>query len=78
MPQGRTIQLEREVLLFEIARRCSFDDCNQRVSLGLTKAEAFEYSGFKCSFGERWNEDVLTERDVPDWWDEIRHRSRVN
>ncbi|HSE33222.1 MAG TPA: hypothetical protein VLA93_16730 [Pyrinomonadaceae bacterium] len=78
MPQFRSIQIEKEVLLFEIARRCSFADCNQRVSLGLTKAEAFEYRGFECSYCERWNEDVLTEGDVPDWWDEIQHQSRVN
>ena len=78
MPQSRSIQIEREVLLFEIARRCNFYDCNQRVSLGLTKAEAFEYRGFECGFCERWNDDALTERDVPDWWDEIQASSRVN
>jgi len=78
MPQSRSIQIEREVLLFEIARRCNFADCNQRVSLGLTKAEAFKYRGFKCGFCERWNDDALTERDVPDWWDEIQLLSSVN
>jgi len=78
MPQSRSIQIEREVLLFEIARRCNFADCNQRVSLGLTKAEAVEYRGFKCGFCERWNDDALTERDVPDWWDEIQLLSSVN
>jgi hypothetical protein len=78
MPQRRSIQIEREVLLFEIARRCSFADCNQRVSLGLTKAEAFEYRGYECSFCERWNEDTLEERDVPEWWDEIHRESRIN
>ena len=78
MPQGRLIQPEREVLLFEIARRCSFDDCNQRMTLGLTKAEAFEYRGFECPFCERWNDDALAERDVPDWWSEIHHHSSVN
>lgn len=78
MPKGSSIQIEREVLLFEIARRCNFADCNQRVSVGLTKAEAFEYHGYECSFCERWNDDALAERDVPDWWDEIQNHSRVN
>jgi len=78
MPQSRAIKIERHVLLFEIDRRCSFADCNQRVSVGLTKPEALEYDGFDCAFCERWNDDALTERDVPDWWDEIQSHSRIN
>ena len=48
-----------------------FDDCNERVSVSLTKPEAQNYDGFECSFCERWNADSLTEKDVPDWWDEL-------
>jgi hypothetical protein len=66
------VTIEREVLLFEIERRCSFADCNRRVFIGLTKEEALRYHGFDCSECERWNTDVLTKTDIPDWWDEIR------
>ena len=78
MPQNQRIQIERQVLLFEIERRCSFADCNQRVFLGLTKAEALAYRGFECTHCERWSDDSLMQRDVPDWWDEIQIDSRVN
>ena len=78
MPPGHSIGIERQVLLFEIDRRCNFADCNQRVLLGLTKAEALNYRGFECSFCERWNEDSLTQTDVPDWWDEIQLNPPVN
>jgi len=78
MPKGEPIHIERRVLLFEIERRCSFADCNQRVFIGLTKAEAFDYRGFECTVCERWNDDALTQRDVPDWWDEIEAKTQVN
>ena len=78
MPPGPPISIERKVLLFEIDRRCSFEDCNQRVLLGLTKSEALDYRGFECSFCERWSADSLTQRDVPDWWDEIQANQREN
>ena len=71
MPTKRGIVIERQVLLFEIERRCSFPECNQRVFVGLTKQEAFDYTGFECALCERWNDDSLTPNDVPDWWDEI-------
>jgi hypothetical protein len=38
----------------------------------LTKAEARAYAGFECSRCERWNEDALAERDIPEWWEELR------
>ena len=71
MPAKRGIGIERQVLLFEIERRCSFPDCNQRIFVSLTKQEAFDYKGFECALCERWNDDSLTKNDVPDWWDEI-------
>jgi hypothetical protein len=38
----------------------------------LTKEEARAYNGFECSRCERWNEDALTERDIPEWWEELK------
>jgi hypothetical protein len=61
----------REVLLIEIERRCSDAECNARNRIGVTKEEAQAYLGFECERCERWNSDVLTEKDVPDWWTAI-------
>ena len=61
---------ERELLLTEIERRCKA--CDARVRPALTKEEARAYSGFECDRCELWNEDELTERDVPEWWEELR------
>ena len=72
MSKWKKIIIPREVLLIEIERRCRLDqDCNAPMRLGLTKEEARAYCGFKCERCERWNEDVLTERDVPEWWEEL-------
>jgi hypothetical protein len=70
----RNITIKRRVLLFEIERRCGFSDCNERNFTGLTKHEAFAYMGFECHVCKRWNEDSLTKKDVPDWWDEIQNQ----
>lgn len=68
----RSIAIPRQVLLVEIERRCAIDDeCNQRTRIGLTKEEARAYCGFKCERCERWNDDALIERDVPEWWEEL-------
>jgi hypothetical protein len=72
------IRILREVLLFEIQRRCSFDECNARNSVGLTKPEAAGYHGFECTVCERWNEDQLSRKDIPDWWDEIATETPAN
>ena len=68
----RRITIKREVLLFEIERRCSFAECNQRVFLGLTKQEAQVYNGYECTLCERWNLDTLKKTDIPDWWEEFQ------
>jgi hypothetical protein len=65
------IQFPRHLLLVEIERRCSDSYCNARVMLGLTKEEAREYHGFKCERCELWSEDALTERDIPEWWEQL-------
>ncbi|MDT4953453.1 MAG: hypothetical protein QOJ02_1591 [Acidobacteriota bacterium] len=65
------IIIPREVLLVEIERRCPDAECNARTRTGLTKEEARTYCGFKCErCGRSWD-DVLTERDVPEWWEEL-------
>lgn len=61
----------RAVLLVEIERHCAVDVCRERNRIGLTKEEAQSYRGFTCARCERWHDDVLSERDVPDWWEEL-------
>ncbi|HSQ24148.1 MAG TPA: hypothetical protein VLN44_07055 [Pyrinomonadaceae bacterium] len=58
----------REPLLVEIERRCAFPDCAGKNQIGLTKSEAIEYRGFECAQCERWNDDWLSEREIPDAW----------
>jgi hypothetical protein len=65
------IVIPREVLLVEIERRCRDKECNARTRIGLTKEEARAYCGFECErCGRSWD-DVLAERDVPEWWEEL-------
>ncbi len=65
--------LSRELLLVEIERRCPV--CEARVMIGLTKDEARAYCKFQCVRCEVWTDDYLTERDVPEWWDELMIRA---
>lgn len=71
MNQRRNINIPREVLLVEIERRCADTRCNAKARIGLTKEEARLYCGFACARCERWNDDLLTERDAPEWWEEL-------
>ena len=67
----RRIVIPRDVLLMEIERRCQDAQCTARTRLGLTKDEARVYCGFECErCGQFWD-DLLTERDVPEWWEEL-------
>jgi DNA-directed RNA polymerase subunit RPC12/RpoP len=62
----------RELLLIEIERRCRATSCNARTQIGLTKEEARAYRGFECErCGSKWD-DELSERDVPEWWEELK------
>lgn len=72
MKQTRSkILIPRSVLLVEIERRCQDAQCNARTRVGLTKDEARVYCGFECErCGQFWD-DLLTERDVPEWWEEL-------
>lgn len=78
MQKLKRIVIPREILLIEIDRRCFFADCNGRVLIGLTKQEAIRYSGFECLRCCRWNDDNLSEKDVPDWWNEISWQGSQN
>ena len=62
----------REVLLVEVERWCGDHACNARTRLSLTKAEARAYTGFECGRCERRNDDALAERDIPEWWEELK------
>ena len=68
----RQIGFRREVLLVEVERWCGDHACNARTRLALTKAEARVYTGFECASCERWNDDALSERDIPEWWEELK------
>ena len=61
----KRLGFRRELLLAEIVRRCRV--CEAAVRVGLTKEEARVYHGFECPRCEAWNEDELTERDIPEW-----------
>ena len=65
------IIIPRELLLVEIERRCPDAECNAKTRIGLTKEEARAYCGFECErCGRKWD-DALTERDAPEWWEEL-------
>jgi hypothetical protein len=70
-PLFMKITIPRQVLLVEIERRCPDAECNWKTRIGLTKEEARVYCRFACErCGRNWD-DVLTERDVPEWWEEL-------
>lgn len=69
---SKRIVFPREVLLVEVERWCRDPLCNARTRLALTKEEARAYTGYECERCERWNEDALAERDIPEWWEELK------
>ncbi|HWS54704.1 MAG TPA: hypothetical protein VN228_11275 [Pyrinomonadaceae bacterium] len=68
----KRIMFPREVLLVEVERRCAGEVCGARARVALTKEEARAYAGFECERCGRWNADELTERDIPEWWEELK------
>jgi hypothetical protein len=74
---SKRIVIQREVLLVEVERWCRDHVCNARTRLALTKEEARAYTGFECSRCERRNDDALAERDIPEWWEELKVASLV-
>ena len=69
--QRHRLVIPRSVLLVEIERRCRLTDCNAKTRIGLTKRDAQRYTGFECEQCKGWNEDALSERDVPEWWEQL-------
>ncbi|HEY6120807.1 MAG TPA: hypothetical protein VIV66_12675, partial [Pyrinomonadaceae bacterium] len=65
------IKINREVLLIAIDRHCTVPRCNARNSIPLTKLDAHNYRGFECLQCKAWNEDTLSEQDIPEWWFEL-------
>jgi hypothetical protein len=68
----KKIVFPREVLLVEVDRRCGGEGCGARARVALTKEEARSYTGFECERCGHWNDDALAERDIPDWWEELK------
>jgi hypothetical protein len=68
----KRIGFPRELLLVEVERWCGDPLCNARTRLALTKEEARAYTGFECAACGRRNADALNERDIPDWWEELK------
>jgi hypothetical protein len=68
----RRVVFPREVLLVEVERWCGDPLCNARTRVALTKADAREYAGFECARCGLWKDDALDERDIPDWWEELK------
>jgi hypothetical protein len=64
----RRFHFPRSLLLIEIERRCVFPECQARNQISLTKPEAIQYRGFECHQCEQWNQDQLTESELPDSW----------
>jgi hypothetical protein len=74
MAKDRTsFHFPRQVLVIEIDRRCSTEECRARNQISLTKTEAIEYRGFNCAECERWNDDRLSQSEMPDSWHESIH-----
>lgn len=68
----KRIVFPRELLLVEVERRCGEAACGARVRVALTKEEARAYTGFECERCGARNEDALSERDIPEWWEELK------
>ncbi len=68
----KRVLTRRDVLLVEVGRRCADAACGARVRLPLTKEEARSYTGFECEKCGAFNPDALAERDIPEWWEELK------
>lgn len=68
----KQIVFPRETLLIEVERWHREPSCGGRTRIALTKEDARVYTGFECARCERWQKDALAERDIPEWWEELR------
>ena len=64
--------MPRQLLLVEVERHCRDAGCRARNAVGLTKEEARVYTSFTCERCEREWPDALDERDIPEWWEELK------
>ncbi len=64
--------MPRELLLVEVERYCRDPDCYGLTRIGLTKTDAREYGNFTCARCEQTWDDSLRERDIPEWWEELK------
>lgn len=71
MSKCHNVFIPRDVLLVEIERRCRDQHCAAKTRIGLTKEEARAYCGFECERCGKYWEDALTERDAPEWWEDL-------
>jgi hypothetical protein len=69
-PKRSTFYFPRDVLVIELDRRCAAGDCRARNQISLTKAEAIGFRCFNCSECESWNDDRLSQSEMPDSWNE--------
>ena len=68
----RRVVTPRELLLVEVERYCRDASCGALTRVGLTKSEARVYGEFTCARCERAWDDSLSDRDVPEWWEELQ------
>lgn len=68
----RRVVVPRELLLVEVERYCRDPDCYALTRTGLTKADARRYGSFTCTRCEQTWDDSLGERDIPEWWEELK------
>lgn len=68
----KRVLTRRDVLLVEVERRCADAACGARARVPLTKEEARSYTGFECEKCGAFNPDALAERDIPEWWEELK------
>ncbi len=68
----RRVVVPPELLLVEVERYCPDPQCGARNAVGLTKEEARSYTAFTCGRCEQTWDDALAERDIPEWWEELK------
>lgn len=68
----KRVLTRRDVLLVEVERHCADAACGARARVPLTKEEARSYTGFECEKCGAFNPDALAERDIPEWWEELK------
>ena len=68
--EKKEFHFPRDVLVIEIDRRCVAEECRARNQISLTKTETIGYRGFNCAECEQWNDDRLSQSEMPESWHE--------